>query len=67
MSEAPRYFDIPAAAAYVVSLGMKGVRPYTIRHAISNSRLVHTRVGKKFFVSKAAIEAWLQRAERKTR
>jgi excisionase family DNA binding protein len=67
VTETPRFFDIPAAAVYANSIGLTGVTAYTIRMAINSGRLAHIKQGKKFYTSKAAIDAWLARAEKRVR
>lgn len=67
MTETPRYFDIPAAAVYANSIGLTGVTAYTIRMAINSGQLPHIKIGKKFHLSKAAIDAWLTKAEKRVR
>lgn len=67
MTETPRFFDIPATVEYVRSIGLTGVTPWTIRMAINSGRLAHIKEGKKFYVSKSAIDAWLAKAEKRTR
>lgn len=67
MADAPRIFDIPAAVEYVRSLGASGVTICTIRSEIASGRVPHTKLGKKFYVSKTALDAWITRAERRTR
>ena len=67
MADAPRIFDLPAAVEYVRSLGASGVTVCTIRGEISSGRIPHTKLGKKFYLSKTALDAWITRAERRTR
>jgi excisionase family DNA binding protein len=67
VTETPRVFDLPAAVAYVQSLGATGVTIRTIRSEISAGRIPRTKLGKKFYVSKAALDAWILRAERRVR
>jgi excisionase family DNA binding protein len=62
-----KYFDIPAAVEYVRSIGLSGVTPWTIRMAINSGRLAHIREGKRFYVSKSAVDSWLAKAEKRTR
>jgi excisionase family DNA binding protein len=66
VTEPTRFFDIPAAVEHLRSLGFN-VTPWTIRTAINSGRLAHIKEGKKFHVSKAAIDAWLTKAEKKMR
>lgn len=65
MTETPRFFDIPATVAYLHSLGMTGITSWTIRTAINSGRLAHVKQGRKFYVSKAAVDAWLVKAEKR--
>jgi len=65
VADAPRVFDIGAAVEYLRSLGAIGVSISTIRGAISSGRIAHTRLGKKFYISKAALDQWVTRAERR--
>lgn len=67
MSETPRLFDIPAAVEYVRSLGANGVTAYTIRTAINSGRLAKAQLGKKFYVTKEALDSWISQAERRAR
>jgi excisionase family DNA binding protein len=67
VTETPRFFDIPAAAVYANSIGLTGVTAYTIRMAINSGRLAHIKEGRKFYVSKLAVDAWLAKAERRGR
>jgi excisionase family DNA binding protein len=67
VTETPRYFDIPAAAVYTNSIGLTGVTANTIRMAINSGRIAHIKEGKKFYVSKSAIDAWLAKAEKRVR
>lgn len=66
MTEAPRYFDIPAAVVYLRSLGFMATA-WTVRTAINEGRLAHIKEGKKFHVSKAALDGWLAKAEKRAR
>jgi excisionase family DNA binding protein len=67
VTETLRFFDIQGAAMYANSIGLSGVTSYTIRGAISAGRLPCIKVGKKFHISKSAIDAWLARAEKRVR
>lgn len=67
MADAPRVFDIPSAVEYVRSLGATGVSVSTIRGEIGSGRIPHTKLGKKFYLSKTALNTWITRAERMSR
>jgi hypothetical protein len=67
MSEQPRIFDLPAAMAYANSLGATGVTIHTLRGEIAAGRLPRLRLGKRFYLSKATLDAWILRSERRIR
>lgn len=67
MTESPRVFDLPAAVQYVHSLGATGVTIHTVRSEINAGRIPRSKIGKKFYVSKAALDSWILRAERRAR
>jgi excisionase family DNA binding protein len=60
-----RLFDISAAVAYLRGLGATAATPNLVRTLIASGSLPHLRLGKKFYVSKAAIDLWLSRSERR--
>ena len=47
--------------------GAHGATVSFVRNLISSGVLPHIRIGKRFYVSKAAIDAWLIRAEKRAR
>lgn len=65
--EAPQLFDIHAAAKYLHSIGATAATEKFIRSLISSGQLPHVRIGKAFYVSKTAVDAWLARAEKSVR
>jgi excisionase family DNA binding protein len=67
IAEAPRLFDIPAAVEYLKSIGASGATKNWIRTLIADGGLPAVKVGKKFVVSKTALDAWLSRNERRAR
>ncbi len=67
MSETPQMFDIPALVLHLHSIGLTGVSAYTVRAEINSGRLAHTKIGKKFYVSRSAVDTWLARTERRSR
>ena len=66
-ADGKRIFDIPAAAEYLKSLGFTGASVSSVRGLISSAQLPHIKCGKKFYVTKSALEGWLQRAEKRVR
>lgn len=65
MTESPRLYDLPAAVEYVRGIGGTGVTIHTLRSEIAAGRLPKTKLGKRFYVSKAALDNWILRAERR--
>jgi excisionase family DNA binding protein len=51
----PRLLDIPGAARYL------GVRVYTIRDKIWSGQLPYLRLGKKFMLDRADLDAFVER------
>jgi len=60
-------FDVNDAAAYLIALGAKGVTVHFVRALINSGQLAHVPMGKKFFVSKTALDGWLSRSEKRRR
>lgn len=61
----PRLYDLTAAVEYVRGLGATGVSICTLRSAISSGRLERVKLGKRFYVSQKALDAWILKAERR--
>lgn len=62
-----RAFDIPGAVAYLHSIGFDGATVSFIRALISRGQLPYLKVGKKFYLTRAAIDSWLAKSERRPR
>jgi len=62
-----RLFDIPAVVGYLQGAGAHGATISFVRNLIGSGALPHIRIGKRFYVSKAAIDTWLVRAEKRAR
>ena len=60
-------FDVKDAAAYLEALGAKGITVNFIRSLITSGQLAFRQMGKKFFISKSTLDAWLSRSEKKRR
>jgi excisionase family DNA binding protein len=67
VTETPRFFDILAVVEHLHSIGLTGITPWTVRMAINSGRLAHIKEGKKFYVSKSALDTWLAKAEKRVR
>ncbi len=65
MTETPRIYDLAAEYIRVARRQCTGVSVHTIRGQIAAGRLVPKRIGKKFYVTKVALDAWIERTERR--
>jgi len=62
-----RLFDIGAAVAYLREIGATAATPNFVRAIIGRGEVAHLKIGKKFFVSREALDGWLQKHERRMR
>jgi excisionase family DNA binding protein len=60
-----RLFDIHAAAQYLQNIGATGVTPWTIRRLLNSGDVPCLKIGKRFYLSKAALDSWLLKNERR--
>jgi hypothetical protein len=60
-------FDILATVAYLKSIGASAATPNFVRTLISSAQVPHVRIGKKFYLSKTALDHWLVTRERRAR
>lgn len=64
--QAPRkLFDIPAAVVYLRELGAEGVTENFVRILINTGQVPHIRMGKRFYLTRAALDNWIQNHERR--
>jgi excisionase family DNA binding protein len=63
----PRLFDVQAAAEYLRSIGASSVTIKFIRGLISSGQIPHLRIGKKFYLTRAQIDLWLEKHDRRSR
>ena len=61
------YFDIAGSAAYMQRRGLGDVTKHFIRSIISRGEIPSVRAGKKIYVSRAALDRWLEVRERRAR
>jgi hypothetical protein len=59
-----RLFDVQSAAKYLQSIGAAGVTPWTIRGLLSSGAVPCVKLGRRFYVSRVALDAWLRKHER---
>jgi len=62
-----RLFTIEDAARYLVSIGALGVGVHFVRSLISSGQVPHIRMGKRFYVSRGALDSWLEKNEKRSR
>lgn len=64
-SQTRRLFDIRAAVEYLHLIGAESVTPNFIRTLIGTGQVKHVRMGKKFYVTREALEQWIGNHERR--
>jgi excisionase family DNA binding protein len=62
-----RLFDIQGAVAYLQSMGATGVSVSTVRSLIASGQVAHIKLGRRFYITREAIDEWLSRHERRAR
>lgn len=62
-----KLFDIADAVLYLRRLGAKTASVNFLRGLITSGQVAHLRIGKRFYVSKAALDRWIEMRERKTK
>jgi hypothetical protein len=67
MNDAPRLYDIPGIVGYLQSVGATAATATFVRGLINSGQVPHLKIGKAFYVSKSAIEAWLAKSEKRSR
>ena len=65
MAEPPRLFDVHAFADYLRAAGLSGATVHTARGLINSGKVPHVRCGKRFYVSKISVDAYLVKVERR--
>lgn len=62
-----RLFNVQDAVTYLRSIGAASVTVSFVRTIIANGEVPHIKIGKRFFVTRTAMDEWLSRHERRTR
>jgi len=65
--EPQKLYDILGIVAYMKSAGADAATPNFARGLITSGQVPHVRIGRKYYVSKSALDAWIQRHERRAR
>jgi hypothetical protein len=58
-----RAFDITGAVAYLKGLGFDAATPNFIRSLVSRRQVPHIKLGKKFYLTRIALDGWLAKNE----
>lgn len=67
MPEPRRLFDIPSAVEYLRAIGAAAVTANFVRHLINSAEIPHLRMGKRFYVSRESLDAWIAAHDRRGR
>lgn len=62
-----RLFDLRAAVAYLHSIGATSATLNFVRGLVSAGEVSHVRIGKKFHVSRASLDRWIENHDRRRR
>jgi excisionase family DNA binding protein len=65
--DAPRFFAVKAFVGYLQSVGVTAATPTFVRRLINSGQIPFVKVGKAYFVSRASIDGWLAKSERRAR
>ena len=64
-SEGRRLFDILGAVEYFKSAGADAATKHFVRQLIATGQINHIRVGKKFYIAREALDAWIAKRQRR--
>ena len=62
-----KLFDIAAAVHYLHSLGAAAATKSFVRRLLATGQVTHLRIGKKFYVSREALDGWISNRQRRAR
>jgi hypothetical protein len=60
-------YDIAGAVSYLHRVGASAATTTFVRSLINSGTLPHLKIGKAFYVSRASIDSWLAKAEKRNR
>lgn len=60
-------FDVGDAAIYLQQIGARTATINFVRTLISTGQVAHLKIGKKYYVGKAALDQWINRREKRSR
>ena len=58
-------FDIPDGARYLQQLGAKAATRNFVRNLINTGQVAHLRIGKKFYLTRDALDTWILKQQRR--
>jgi excisionase family DNA binding protein len=67
MNETQRLFTVEGAAKYLVEIGAAGVGVHFVRQLIVSGAIPHVRMGRRYYITRAALDEWLLKHERRAR
>jgi len=62
-----RFFTVEDAQHYLVAIGAVGVGVTFVRQLIVTGAIPHVRMGRRYYVSRVALDEWLLKHERRAR
>jgi excisionase family DNA binding protein len=60
-----KLFDIPSAVAYLRAIGAESATISFVRMLINTGQVPHLRIGKKFHITREALDHWISNHERR--
>jgi excisionase family DNA binding protein len=63
----PRLFTVEDAASYLQSIGAAGVGVRFVRDLIASGQVARIRMGRRYYVSKNALDTWIANHERRAK
>lgn len=66
-ADAQRVFDVSGIVGYLQSLGAKAATRNFARTLINSGQVPHLRIGRKHYVSKMALDRWIETREKRVR
>jgi excisionase family DNA binding protein len=67
MSDSPRLFDLTGSVAYFHQVGAEAATRNFVRELVATGAIPHVKIGRKFYISKQSIDAWIEKNDRRTR
>jgi len=65
VGDGPRLFDIGAAVNYLREIGATAATKNFVRGLIATGQINHIRIGRKYYVSREALDTWIVKRQRR--